>query len=147
MILKINPKNDQNNQDNIILMKSIKMYIDYNNINKIELNNLIKEFINNNKKNHSIQNNISYNNILEGEISNAHISNTAAISMSKIALDFDTKIFEINSPSLISIRYVMLCFLPLSYDPTIFLLNGGIVLIGIFIFELYRNFLKKQKEL
>jgi len=59
----------------------------------------------------------------------------------------DAKIFEINSPSLISIRYVMLCFLPLSYDPTIFLLNGGIVLIGIFIFELYRNFLKKQKEL
>lgn len=59
----------------------------------------------------------------------------------------DTKIFEINSPSLISIRYVMLCFLPLSYDPTIFLLNGGIVFLGIFIFELYRNFLKKQREL
>ena len=59
----------------------------------------------------------------------------------------DRKTFEINSPSLISIRYVMLCFLPLCYDPTIFLLNGGIVLIGIFIFEMYRHFLKKQKEL
>lgn len=57
----------------------------------------------------------------------------------------DNQTFKINSPSLISIRYIMLCFLPLCYDPAIFLLNGGIVLIGIFIFEMFRNFLNQKK--
>ena len=57
----------------------------------------------------------------------------------------DKQTFKINSPSLISIRYIMLCFLPLCYDPAIFLLNGGIVLIGIFIFEMFRNFLNQKK--
>ncbi len=56
----------------------------------------------------------------------------------------DRKSYQINSAFLLSTRYVMLFFLPLSYDPTIFLLNGGLVLLGVFIFELYRTKLKNQ---
>ncbi len=56
----------------------------------------------------------------------------------------DRKSYQINSAFLLSIRYVMLFFLLLSYDPAIFLLNGGLVLLSVFIFELFRTNLKNQ---
>ena len=59
----------------------------------------------------------------------------------------DKKSYQINSPFLLSIRYVMLFFLTLAYDPTVFLLNGGLMLLSVFIFELFRDYLKKSTKL
>lgn len=60
-------------KDELILIQSVKLLMDYINnqdLNEYELNDSIKLFIRNSKKNIKQNNKISYNNLLSGEILN-----------------------------------------------------------------------------
>lgn len=59
----------------------------------------------------------------------------------------EKQIYTFNSPILHATRLIMLLFLPLAYDPALFLLNGGIVLIGFYFLEKLRFSLRTNSKI
>jgi len=61
----------------------------------------------------------------------------------------DSQCIKINKPFLWSIRMIMFVYIPLSYDPQIFLISGGIIFLFVFSFEKFKYDIKistiKQK--
>ncbi len=51
---------------------------------------------------------------------------------------------KINRPFLWSIRMIMFVYIPLSYDPQIFLISGGLIFLSIFVFEKFKYNIRVQ---